>query len=354
MQSDKQKAEAFSEQLLGILNHSMLALMISIGHKTNLFDVMARLPHSTSKEIAEKTGLNERYVTEWLKAMVVGRILEYDPNKSTHKLPKEHAAYLTKSAGADNLSVFMQYVSLLGKVEEQIINSFREGGGVPYSAYPEFQRLQAEETARIFDSMLVDKIIPLVPGLVERMRKGISALDIGCGRGRAVNLMAKAFPNSEVLGYDISKEAIAVARREAKAVGLSNAHFEIKDAAKLAELGKYDLITAFDAIHDQAQPTKVLKAICRALKPTGTFLMQDIAGSSNVHENMQNPLAPTLYTFSTMHCMTVSLAYKGEGWGTLWGEQMARQKLQEAGFKRIEVKKIEGDIVNNYFVATKT
>ncbi|MBI4257708.1 MAG: class I SAM-dependent methyltransferase [Thaumarchaeota archaeon] len=351
MQSDKQKAKAFSGQVLEILNNSMLALMLSIGHKTNLFDKMAGLPPSTSKQIAEKTGLNERYVREWLNAMVVGRILQYDPNKSTYNLPKEHAACLTRSAGANNLAVFMQYVSLLGNVENRIVKSFRKGGGVPYSAYPEFQHLQAEETARIFDSMLVDKIIPLVPGLVERMRKGVRALDVGCGRGRAVNLMAKTFPKSKFLGYDISKDAIAAGRREAKDMGLSNAHFGIEDAAKLDDVGKYDLITAFDSIHDQAQPTKVLKAICGALRPDGTFLMQDIAGSSHVHENMQHPLAPALYTFSTMHCMTVSLAYNGEGWGTLWGEQMARQKLKEAGFRRIEVKQVEGDVINNYFIA---
>jgi len=175
---------------------------------------------------------------------------------------------------------------------------------------------------------------------------------MGCGRGRAVNLMAKTFQKSSFVGYDISREGIESARKEAK-MSLSNSRFEVKDAVKLDEVGQYDLITAFDTIHDQAQPTKVLKAIAKALKSDGTFLMQDIAGSSYVHENMEHPLAPTLYTFSTMHCMTVSLAYNGEGWGTLWGEQMARQKLQEAGFKSVEVKQIEGDILNSYYIATK-
>ncbi|HEY4673463.1 MAG TPA: class I SAM-dependent methyltransferase [Nitrososphaerales archaeon] len=350
---DKSKAEAFGGQMLSILNGSMMGLMTSIGHKTKLFDIMAELPPSTSKQIAQRAGLNERYVREWLNGMVVGKVLEYDPKKTTYKLPKEHAAFLTRAAGPDNMAVFTQYISLLGNVEGQVIKSFYNGGGVPYSAYPEFQKLQAEETLRIFDSMLINKILPIVPGLVERMNKGIVTLDMGCGRGAAVNLMARAFPQSKFVGYDISKEGVAAGREEAKSMKLPNTRFEVKDAAKLDEVKKYDLIMAFDSIHDQAQPTKVLKAIYNALKPSGVFLMQDIAGSSYVHENMGHPLAPALYTFSTMHCMTVSLAYNGEGWGTLWGEQMARQKLQQAGFKTIEVKQIPSDILNSYFIGTK-
>jgi hypothetical protein len=114
------------------------------------------------------------------------------------------------------------------------------------------------------------------------------------------------------------------------------------------------LITAFDTIHDQAQPTKVLKEIYNALRKGGIFLMQDIAASSHLHENINNPLAPTLYTFSTMHCMTVSLAYNGESLGAVWGKQKAEQKLGEAGFSHpIEVKQIEGDILNYYYIARK-
>jgi 2-polyprenyl-3-methyl-5-hydroxy-6-metoxy-1,4-benzoquinol methylase len=246
-----------------------------------------------------------------------------------------------------------QYIPLLGNVEEDIIESFRNGGGVPYSAYPRFQQLQAEETSRVLDATLIDTTLPLVPGLTECLQAGISVADVGCGQGHAINLMAQAFPNSRFTGYDFSKEGIDTGKAEAKRMGLENAHFEVKDVATLDAFGEYGLITAFDVIHDLAQPAKVLKKIIDALQPNETFLMVDIAASSNVSENIEHPLAPALYTFSVMHCMTVSLEQHGEGLGTVWGEQRARQMLADAGFTQVEVKQVPGDILNNYYLATK-
>src|SRR3990170_2931046 len=350
---DATKAEAFAGQMLGLFNGAMLSLMVSIGHQTGLFDRMAGLPPSTSAQIAQATGLNERYVREWLGAMVTGRIIDYDPNSGAYRLPPEHAATLTRAAGPDNLANLAQYIPLMGNVEEHIISAFRNGGGVPYSAFPRFQQLQAEESAQIHDAVLIDVTLPLVPGLVDRLNAGIDVLDIGCGQGHSINLMARAFSNSRFAGYDFSEEGIAAGNTEAAAWGLSNARSEVKDAATLNEPAAYDLITAFDTIHDQAQPTRVLRAIAEALRPGGVFLMVDIAASSNVHENMDHPLGPALYAVSTMHCMTVSLALNGEGLGTMWGEQLARQKLAEAGFASVDVKKVPGDIFNNYYIATK-
>jgi 2-polyprenyl-3-methyl-5-hydroxy-6-metoxy-1,4-benzoquinol methylase len=134
---------------------------------------------------------------------------------------------------------------------------------------------------------------------------------------------------------------------------LSNANFEVQDVARLNEENRFDFITAFDAIHDQAHPDNVLANISRALRPDGTFPMVDIAAASDLHENMDLPLGPMLYTVSCMHCMTVSLALGGMGLGTVWGEQLARNMLAEAGFTNVDVKQVEGDIFNNYFIATK-
>jgi len=350
---DATKAEAFAGQMLGVFNSAMLALMTSIGHQTGLFDRMASLSPSTSAQIAQAAGLNERYVREWLGAMVTGRIIEYDPANATYRLPPEHAVTLTRAAGPDNLANLSQYVSLFGNVEEHIIAAFRNGGGVPYSAFPRFQRLQAEESAQIHDAVLIDVTLPLVPGLSDRLSAGIDVLDVGCGQGHSINLMARTFPSSRFAGHDFSEEGVAAGTAEASSWGLANARFEAKDAATLDEPGRYDLITAFDAIHDQAQPTRVLRAIAEALRPDGVFLMVDIAASSNLHENIDHPLGPALYAVSTMHCMTVSLALNGEGLGTMWGEQLARQKLAEAGFTRVDVKQVPGDFINNYYIAKK-
>ena len=350
---DQAKAEAFAGQMVGILNGSILGLMTSIGHRTGLFDKMAELPPSTSEQIAQATGLNERYVREWLGAMVTGRFMEYDPAGKTYRLPPEHAASITRAAGPNNLAAFMQFAALMGNVEDQIVDCFQKGGGVPYSAYPKFQQLMAEESAQVFDATLTDVTLPLVPGLVDRLKSGIEVADISCGQGHAINLMAKAFSNSRFVGYDFSEGGISAGTAEAKQLGLTNARFEVKDVAELNETAKYDLITVFDAIHDQAQPRKVLANIARALKPDGVFLCVDIQASSNLEENMEHPLAPMLYGVSTLHCMTVSLALNGEGLGTVWGEQKARELLTEAGFKQIDVEHVEGDIFNSYYVCRK-
>jgi len=350
---DAAKAQAFAGQMIGMINGAMLALMTSIGHQTGLFDTMAGLPPSTSAEIAAATRLNERYVREWLAAMVSGGIVEYSAGAGTYRLPAEHAGALTRSAGPDNLAVLAQFVPQFANVEKGIIKSFQSGGGVPYSEFPHFQRMMAEMSAQVHDAALFGVILPLVQGLTDRLQAGIDVLDVGCGAGHAINLMAKEFPNSRFVGYDFSDEGVAAGRAEAEAWGLSNARFEVVDAARISEPGSYDLITAFDAIHDQASPTKVLAAISQALRPDGVFLMVDVAASSHLHENLEHPLAPMLYSVSTLHCMTVSLALDGEGLGTMWGEQLARQKLAEAGFTSVDVKSVEGDIINAYYIAKK-
>jgi hypothetical protein len=135
---DQAKAEAFAERMVGVLNEGAIALMTSIGHRTGLFDVMAGLPPSTSEQIASAANLNERYVREWLAAMVVGRIVEHNPEDGTYYLPQEHAAFLTRAASPDNIAVTAQFIPLMGSVEDPIVESFKNGGGVPYSAFPHF------------------------------------------------------------------------------------------------------------------------------------------------------------------------------------------------------------------------
>jgi ubiquinone/menaquinone biosynthesis C-methylase UbiE len=350
---DQAKAEAFAGQMVGILNSSLLGLMTSIGHRTGLFDKMATLPPSTSEQLAAATGLNERYVREWLGAMVTGKIVEYDSANQTYRLPPEHAASITRAAGPNNLASLIQFLAPMGNVEDQIVECFQSGGGVPYSAYPKFQELMAEESSRVFDATLIDVTLPLVPGLVERLRSGIDVADVGCGSGHAINLMAKAFPNSHFVGFDFSEEGVAAGRAEAKEMGLTNARFEVRDVSELGETEAFDLITVFDAIHDQAQPRKVLANISRALKPEGVFLCVDVAASSRLEDNIDHPLGPMLYAISTLHCMTVSLALNGEGLGTVWGTQKAYELLSEAGFGQIETKSVEGDIINAYYICRK-
>ncbi|HYP53611.1 MAG TPA: class I SAM-dependent methyltransferase, partial [Pyrinomonadaceae bacterium] len=352
-QAGKSRAELFAEKMLGAINAAGVTMMTSVGHRTGLFDTLAALPPSTSAEIAEAAGLNERYVREWLGAMTTGGVVEHDAGANTFHLPPEHAAFLTRAATPNNLAVTAQFVSVLGAVEDRIVGCFRAGGGVPYSAFARFHEVMAEESNQTVVAGLLDSILPLAPGLADALASGIDVLDVGCGSGRAINALAEAFPKSRFTGYDLSEEAVHTARREADRRRLSNVRFEVRDVTLIGDLGRYDLVTAFDAIHDQIRPALVLRGINEALKPGGVFLMQDIRGSRHVEKNLDHPVAPFLYTISAMHCMTVSLAAGGDGLGTMWGEETAVEMLNEAGFPVVEVRQLPHDIMNNFYVARK-
>lgn len=343
----------FDEKLLDMYNGAATTLMIAVGHRTGLFDKMAEIGAATSEQLASAASLNERYVREWLGALTVSGIVNYDAAEKKYLLPPEHAHLLIRKSGKDNLAVFAQYVSVMADVEDEIIECFRKGGGVPYSAYKRFHEVMAEDSGQSLVPALLENVLPLVDGLPAKLEKGIDVMDIGCGRGLALMRMAKAFPNSKFVGYDLCEDTVTYATKEAKTRQLTNLTFEVRDVTALQDVERFDLITAFDAIHDQAQPQIVLNNISKALKSTGTFLMQDIDASSNVEENLNHPLGPFLYAVSCMHCMTVSLSQNGEGLGTMWGRQLAKTYLQRAGFSKVEIHKLNHDIQNCIYVAAK-
>jgi 2-polyprenyl-3-methyl-5-hydroxy-6-metoxy-1,4-benzoquinol methylase len=350
---DTTKQQAFEERLVSVLNGGALAVSISLGHRAGLFDAMRELPAATSADVAAAAGLNERYVREWLAVMVTGGVVEYEPESSTYRFPPEHAAFLTRAATPNNFAVVAQYIPLLGAIEDRILECFQRGGGVPYSEFHRFHEVMAEDSGQTVVAALAEHILPLVPGLEQALERGIDVADVGCGRGRALLELARRFPNSRFTGYDFSEEAIAHARRSAAERGLDNVRFEVRDAAAIDLENAFDWVTTFDAIHDQAQPDRVLRNICRMLRPNGIYLMQDIASSSHLHENLDHPLAPLLYTVSTMHCMTVSLAQGGAGLGTMWGRELAHTMLAEAGFDDLERTQLPHDPMNDYYVARK-
>jgi 2-polyprenyl-3-methyl-5-hydroxy-6-metoxy-1,4-benzoquinol methylase len=353
---DQAKAEAFAGRLLTALNHGALCLMVSVGHRTGLFDVMSKSPPATSEEIARQAELNERYVREWLGAMATAGVVEVDPTTLRFSLPPEHAAFLTRAAAADNIAVFAQYVAVMGGVEDDIVGCFRAGGGVPYSRFRRFHEVMEEDSGQSVLSSLETHILPLVPGLTDRFSKGIRMLDVGCGRGRILNRLAALYPRSRFVGMDLSQDAIAYAREDASRAGRDNIEFvagDLSDFDQTAEPESFDFITTFDAIHDQARPLNVLKGIRQALKPDGVYLMQDISGSSHVRKDIEHPIATFLYTISCMHCMTVSLAQGGEGLGAMWGEEKTREYLQKAGFRSITTHRLAHDIQNNWYVVTR-
>jgi len=349
----QRNAEAFLDRVSSIINAGAESVMISIGHRTGLFDVMSRLPRATSHEIADAAALAERYVREWLAVMVTAGIVEYEPAGGTYQLPPEHAACLTRDAELGNLAVYAQMVPIIGAVQDRALEFFESGGGTVYADYPCFHQFMAEDSGQTVVASLFDVILPLIDSIDERLDSGIEVLDAGCGRGHAMLAMAEHFPASRFTGYDLCDDAIDHANGEARSRELGNIRFEVRDLTGFDEPERYDLVMSFDAVHDQKHPQRLLAGLYRSLKPGGVHLMQDIGGSAHLENNINFPMASLLYAVSCLHCTPVSLGQGGEGLGTMWGWETAQRMLGEAGFESIERHVLPHDPMNVWFVSRR-
>lgn len=349
---DEERAAAFAERVLGFYTGGFLTYMIDLGLRTGLLEAAAQ-GTGTSDELAARAGVQERYTREWLGALVTAGVVDYDPTTREYTLPAEHAVCLT---GATELNVapMSRISSHLAAFVGPVADAFRHGGGVPYAAYrPEFTDVMDELGRAGYDALLVDAMVPLVSGLGDRLANGARVADIGCGTGHTTNLLAQAFPASRFLGCDLADDAIARATAEAREMGLANVAFQVRDVAAWRPEETFGVAFAFDAIHDQADPAGVLDRIYDALEPGGVLVMVDIRASSRLEDNLDNPFAPWLYSISTLHCLTVSLANDGAGLGTVWGEERALEMLSAAHFVDLEVHEVPGDPLDSLYVARK-
>jgi 2-polyprenyl-3-methyl-5-hydroxy-6-metoxy-1,4-benzoquinol methylase len=340
--------EEFAAKLVEIITGGLLTSLIEIGWRTRLFELATAGP-ATSAELAERGGLQERYVREWLAAMATAGIFEYDAVNRRFWLPVEHAAVLTGDT-YDNLAPVAFLVSvIIRKGEGAVAKCFTEGGGVPWDAYlPEMHDVMDALWQPMYRDILVQQVLPLAPGLVEKLETGTRVADVACGSGNGTLTMARRFPNSTFVGYDQDTAAIAVARSRVE--GLTNISFDVADAATLTSDQPFGTAFVFNAIHDQARPLEVLTSIRSILEPGGTLLMDEPRISSHLEDNIGNPVAPMTYSISLLHCMPVSLAEGGAGLGTGWGEQVALALLSDAGFGPVEVHDAPGDASNAIFV----
>jgi SAM-dependent methyltransferase len=350
---DPAKAEAFAGKMGETITAGAVTVMTSIGHRSGLFDVMAQLPPSSSMQIADAAELAERYVREWLATMVVAGIVTYDPEQKHYSLPPEHAACLTRGAPLGNVAVYAQFVAMGGSVQDRILQCFETGEGTAYDEYPCFHAIMAEDSEMSVVASLFETVLPLVDGLNKRLETGIDVLDAGCGSGRALIALAERYPNSRFTGYDFSDAALAGARRVSTQAGLENIRFDVKDMTGFDETGRYDLVTSFDAVHDQKHPDRLIAALHRALRPGGVYLMQDIGGSAHLEKNADFPMAAFLYAMSCLHCMPVSIGQDGDGLGTMWGWETARDMLRETGFAQVERHVLPHDPMNVWFVSQR-
>jgi SAM-dependent methyltransferase len=348
---DGQEAEQFLGRLMSIYTGAMLSYMIDIGDRTGLFAAAGR-GTATSEELAARAGLSERYVREWLGSLVTGGIFDYDAQARTYTLPPARLSCLTD--GPMNLAPISRLNTLLGKHVHQVARAFREGGGVPYAEYrPEFTDVMDAIGRGLYDAFLIDAYVPLEPGLREKLEAGARVADVACGTGHALVVLARSFPASTFVGYDLDEGAIARARAEAQGAGLTNARFEVCDAARLETPDPFDVVFVFDAIHDQVDPAAVLDRIHGVLKPGGVFFMKEPHAADTLEENVANPMAAVQYAISTLHCMTVSLAHDGAGIGTAFGEGLARRMLENAGFVDVVVHQAPGDPMDAIYLSRR-
>jgi 2-polyprenyl-3-methyl-5-hydroxy-6-metoxy-1,4-benzoquinol methylase len=333
---DNKKVQEFGDRLLRDNAASVRCALNYIGDKLGLFKALQQAGSTTVADFAKRTGMQERYLKEWLGAMVSAEYVEYDAQKQTYHLTPEKAAFLADEASPMFSASMFSIVKALWDVTPKVSECFKTGGGVPHSEQSQEMDCGTERFSQVyFDHHLTQEWIPAVSGLEEKLSKGAHVADVGCGNGQSVFTLAKKYPQAEVWGFDNFAPVIDEANKRLAGQGLKNAHFAAKGAAEVENKGKFDFVTTFDVIHDMADPLGGLRAIREMLKPDGVYMMVEMNVSDRLEENI-NPFASMLYSISTLYCMTVSLAENGKGVGACMGEGPARAMAMEAGFTKFE------------------
>ena len=330
------KVKEFAGLMMNDLGAAMQGALTYIGDRLGIFKALAGAGAVTSVELAERTGLNERYLREWLGAMTAAKYISYDPATSRYSMSPENAMILANEDSPFYMGGFMQMVVPEVGMAPKLLESFRTGRGLPQSEYPPevFEAIE-RGSAPMYRHQLIRKWMPAMPQVVERLNAGGTALDVGCGSGRAVIALATAYPKARIFGYDAHPGSVERARANAKAAGVADrVTFDVVDCTRLpAE--QFDFIATFDVVHDSVDPVGLLKSIRNALKSDGTYLMVEVNVSNRPEDNI-NPMGRMMYSASTLYCMTVSLAQGGAGIGALMGEPKARELVASAGFSSFQ------------------
>jgi SAM-dependent methyltransferase len=349
---DEQKVHEFVGKVLTDTSGLTTTILAALGDRLGLFKTLAARGPATSAELAKAASINERYAREWLGGMASAGYVRYDPATRRFALPPDHVPVLAQEGGPVYFGGIHQM--LLGSfgVLDQLTTAFMEGGGVPQPAYSEDWWAGMERfTAGWFENLLLQQWIPAMPRVREALERGAAVADVGCNRGRALIKLARAFPRSRFVGYDVFQPAILPATERATAAGVGDrVRFEHRDVSKgLPE--QFDVITTFDVIHDAVDPLGLLRAIRQALRPGGTYVCLDINCSDKLEENA-GPLGAMFHGFSVLYCMTTSLARGGAGLGTVGlPESKLKELATEAKFGSVRRVPLENPFNNLYEVS---
>lgn len=323
-------------RVVGDAASTFASVACAIGDRLGLFKVLAAHGPLTEVELATRAKINARYAREWGAVLASHGYLAYDPQRGTFALPPAHAAVLADEGGPSFLGGLYEELHAVASILEPLTEKIRNGGGLSIGDYPP---TMAEGISRLttgwFDHHLVQTWLPTMPDVVASLQKGIHVGDIGSGHGKACIQLAKAYPNSTFVGFDVDPDAVEIATKRAKAAGVSDrVKFKLADASKSFH-ERFDLLTAFDVFHDMVHPSDAFVQAREALKAGGSLFLVDIASKGDI-ENNQGPLGTAFYGFSLTYCLTVSMAHDGEALGTAGlPEPVVRDMAQRAGFSSV-------------------
>lgn len=335
---DKDKLRNFSATVWGYKQGEMVSLLIQIGDRLGLYRALDGAGAISAKDLAEKTGLKERWLLEWLRGQAAARLVHYHDD-DLFELSAEGALVLADEEGSLSFAAGAFTGGTPPDTVDKLVEAFSTGIGLSYedlgpNAAHRTERMLGPWTKQEF----VPNILPALDGVSEKLQAGAIAADVGCGGGVALIAMATAFPNSEFHGYDPSVHAIARCQSKVNELKLTNVKLFTAGGEALPEAPTYDFVITFDCIHDMTHPAEVIKAIRGTLKNDGTWLIKDIRSHPDFKENLNNPFLAMFYGFSVSACMSSALAEAdGAGLGTLgFNPVVARTMVTDAGFTRFK------------------
>lgn len=345
---DPAKVEEQAMKVFGYFSGAMVSLSMHLGDRLGLYRTMAGAGPMTSAEVAQRAGLHERWVREWLSQQAAAGLIDYAAGR--FELSPESALVLAdESTPASAIGMVASFPDIMPIVED-LPECFRTGMGRKYDAHGQAMAAAMERGTAPTTPIFLDAAIPSLEDIVPKLDAGAKVADIGCGAGGRLIALAARYPKSTFRGYDISEHALALARKNAAKAGVTNLTFHNPDSDPLPADASFDLVTFGDVVHDLAHPDAVLAAVRKALKPDGTMLVIDVAAGETLEDNLANPMAPLFFGFSQMICLSSSLSEEGgAGIGTLGlSTSRLRAMTEAAGFTRFRTTDVE-DIMNAYY-----
>lgn len=331
---DMAAVEQFAGKVVGDVAGALSLFMAYLGDQTGVFAALDGAGRLTCDELAARTGLNPKYLHEWLGCVSAAGYVTLHEDE-TFSLTPEQALVMSREGQPACMQGFIQAVISQMEMHEKALATFKSGEGRPWSDHSQCLFCGTDRFFRPgYQANLLDAWIPALGGVGDKLAAGAKVADIGCGHGSSTVLMAKAYPNSTFMGFDYHEPSIEEARAKAAAEGVTNVEFAVARAQDYPGEG-YDFACIFDALHDMGDPVGAARHIRETLADGGTFMLVEPIAGDSMAENM-NPIGQIFYSFSTTVCTPCSLSQEvGRGLGAQAGEKRLTEVLNEAGFTKV-------------------